>query len=63
MTKKPTVCCNTTDGNAFGVMCAVQRAMRKAGHTQEDIEKYQQEATSGNYDHLIQTSMKYVDFE
>jgi hypothetical protein len=45
------------DGNAFAILGAVRKALRKAGH---DTSEFMAEATSGDYDHLLQTCMKYV---
>jgi len=62
-TKKPSVSIETTDGNAFGVMGAVRKALRKSGADEEYINKYIDEAKSGNYDNLLQVSMQYAEFE
>jgi hypothetical protein len=51
-----------TDGNAFAIMAKVRTALRMAGRT-DLIQPYFKEATSGNYDHLLQVTMKYVDIE
>ena len=48
------------DGNAFAIMGAVQKAMRRGGCTAEEIKAYADESMSGDYDHLIQTAMKTV---
>lgn len=48
------------DGNAFAVLGAVVKALRKGGFPDDAI-AYQQEAMSGSYDHLLVTSMSYVD--
>lgn len=45
------------DGNAFSIMGRVMRAMRRAGCTPEEVAAYQAEATSGDYDHLLQVTM------
>lgn len=59
--KKPKISGNI-NGNAFSIMGAVTKALRKAG--QEDkIEKYRKEAMSGDYDNLLRVSMEYVDFD
>ena len=50
-----------TDGNAFAIMGAVMKAMRHAGVPKEWINEYQTEATSGDYDNLLRTSMKWVN--
>jgi hypothetical protein len=49
------------DGNAFAVMGAVQREMRRARVPKEEIDEYLSEATAGDYDHLLQTTMRWVD--
>jgi hypothetical protein len=48
------------DGNAFAIMAQVQKALRKAGATREDIDKYIEESMSGDYDNLLRTAMDYV---
>jgi hypothetical protein len=49
------------DGNAFAIMGRAASAMRRAGFTSEEREEYQTEAMSGDYDHLLQTTMSYFD--
>lgn len=49
------------DGNAFAVLGAVTKAMRRAGIEQAEIEKFRTEAMSGDYDHLLQTAMATVE--
>jgi len=51
------------DGNAFAVLGQVKSAMRRAGIAQEEISAFIKEATSGNYDELIATCMKWVEVE
>jgi hypothetical protein len=48
------------DGNAFAVMGAVMRAMRKHPEAKNDIVEFQNEAMSGDYNHLLATCMQYV---
>ncbi|MGA7325511.1 MAG: hypothetical protein WBX25_13730 [Rhodomicrobium sp.] len=50
------------DGNAFLIMARVKSAMRKAGISHSEIEVYTKEAKSGNYDHLLQTTMNWVSW-
>ena len=59
--KRPTVKLVGRDGNAYGIMGRIKRALRSAGADQEYITKYLQESMSGDYDHLLQTALKYVD--
>jgi hypothetical protein len=49
------------DGNAFVILARAHAAAKKAGWTPEEIKKYNDEATSGDYDHLLQTTMEYFD--
>lgn len=51
------------DGNAFSIITRVRRAMRRADIPQEEIDRYVEEATSGDYDHLLQTTMKWVSVD
>lgn len=65
MSKYETVTVKLTgnDGNAFSIMGAVSKAIRKAGATQEEIEDYMNESMSGDYDNLLRTAMKWVNVE
>ena len=49
-----------TDGNAFAIMGAVTKALRKAGVPQTELDAYYKESTSGDYDHLLRTAMRWV---
>lgn len=49
------------DGNAFSILGMVQREMRKARVDQDIINQYMSEAMSGDYNHLLATTMKYVE--
>ena len=49
-----------TDGNAFSLMGKVSAALRRAKVSEEEINKFHEEAMSGNYDHLLRTCCKYV---
>lgn len=48
------------DGNAFAILGRVMKAMKVAGLPKEVITEYHTEATSGDYDHLLQTTIKWV---
>ena len=50
-----------TDGNAFATLGKVSKEMKKAGINQSEIDDFYDEATSGDYDHLLGTVMKWVD--
>jgi hypothetical protein len=49
------------DGNAFSIMGAVTKAMRRAGVSSEEQDQYFKEATSGDYNQLLVTTMKWVN--
>lgn len=49
------------DGNAFSILGACKTAGRKAGYTQEQLEAWQKEAMSGNYDHLLATCCDWFE--
>jgi hypothetical protein len=48
------------DGNAFSIMGAVSKALRRNGLASE-VETFVAEATSGDYDNVIQTAMRWVN--
>jgi len=48
------------DGNAFFIIGRTSKALRRAGAPKEDIDAYIAEATSGDYDHVLQTTMRWV---
>jgi Domain of unknown function (DUF4314) len=51
------------DGNAFAILGRTAAALRAAGVPQEEIDAFFAEATSGDYDHLLHTTMAWVDWE
>jgi len=59
---KPTVRLSGTDGNAFAIMSKVTWALKRAG-MEKEAEEFSKEARKGDYDHLLQTVMKYVEVE
>ena len=50
------------DGNALAIIGRVVHALRRGGHS-DLIDEFRKEAMSGDYDHLLQTAMKYVEVE
>ena len=59
---KPKVKLVGKDGNAFFILGTVKNALKKAGMKKE-AESFFKEASSGDYDNLLQTCMKYVEIE
>lgn len=51
------------DGNAFAILGNVSKAMKKANVDKEEIDTFMTEAMSGDYNHLLQTVMRYVNVE
>lgn len=49
------------DGNAFSIIGRCAKAMRRAGVSSETISAFQAEATSGDYDHVLQTAFAYCE--
>jgi len=49
------------DGNAFSIMGTVKKALQRGGVSKEEIEKYISESTSGDYDNVIITAMKWIN--
>lgn len=49
-----------TDGNAFFVLAKVLKALKDAGYTKTDIEKYREEAMSGDYNNLLRVTQEWV---
>jgi len=50
-----------TDGNAFAILGAVQRELRHHDVPADEVTAFNDEATSGDYDHLLQTCMRWVE--
>jgi len=49
------------NGNAYAILGVVSKAMRKAQLSNNQIDEFMSEAMAGDYDHLLQTCMKYVN--
>jgi hypothetical protein len=60
---RPTVELIGRDGNAFAILGATTKALRRAGNAPEVIEAYKAQATSGDYDHLLAVTMAFAEVE
>jgi hypothetical protein len=50
-----------TDSNAFAILGRVCAAMKRAGVSKEEINAFMREAeTSGSYDSMLQTVLRWV---
>lgn len=59
---KPTVKLCGENGNAFYIIGACVKALKRAGMDKE-AEEFKKEAMAGDYDNLLQTAMKYCEVE
>lgn len=48
------------DGNAFFIIARTTKALRRGGVSEKEIAQFKEEATSGDYDNLLQTVMRWV---
>lgn len=48
------------DGNAMSIIAKVSSALKRNDVPREEITAYQNEAMSGDYDHLLRTTMSWV---
>lgn len=48
------------DGHAMMIMGLTKDAMRKAGVPRAEIDEYMIEARAGDYDNVIQTTLRWV---
>ena len=58
---KPELDLSDQDGNAFSILVRAAKVARRAGWSAEELTKFREEATSGDYDHLLQTCEKYFE--
>lgn len=61
MNSKPVVKLIGEDGNAYMILGLCWQAARKANMPAEQYEQFHEEATSGDYDHLLATVKKYFE--
>lgn len=59
---KPEVELIDQSGNAFYILGAVQRSLRHSKlYTEDEVQVIMKEMRAGDYDHLLQTAMKYCE--
>lgn len=51
------------DGNAFAILGRAIKVLRKDDFPAEFIQRFVDEATSGDYDHLLRTVMEWFDVD
>lgn len=48
------------DGNAYAIMGAVRRALKRAKVSADEIDEYMKQSMSGDYDNLLRVAMSWV---
>ena len=48
------------DGNAFYIIGTVKKALLRHGLSEEEAKVYTEEAMSGDYNHVLSTTMQWV---
>lgn len=48
------------DGNAFFIIAAIRKELRRGGVSSEEVKKFSTEAMSGDYDNVLLTAQKWV---
>jgi hypothetical protein len=51
------------NGNALAILGRCRKAAREAGLRDSEINAFVTEATSGDYDHLLQTAIHWFDVQ
>lgn len=49
------------DGNAFSVIGAVAKGLRRAGNAKEIVDAFTTEAMSGDYNHVLATAIAFTE--
>lgn len=52
-----------SDGNAFSIIGQTRQALRRAGASPAECKEYTDAAMSGDYNHLLQVTMEWVDLQ
>jgi len=60
---RPRVTLVGEDGNAMSILARASLALKKAGYSEEERKRFRTEATSGDYDRLLQTVMEWCEVE
>ena len=63
MSNKPQLQLSEQDGNAFFIIGRAVGVARRSGWSEDEINKFREDAMSGDYDHVLQTCFKYFDVQ
>ena len=61
--KKPVLRLSGMDANPYAIIGQVKKALKKAGADHEYVKQFIDEATSGDYAHLLRVTLEYVRIE
>ena len=50
-------------GNAFAIIGGIQKDLRRAGASIEEIEAYTKDSEAGDYDHVLDVATEWVTFK
>ena len=50
-------------GNAHAILGAVERSLQRAGASVEEIQGFNEDAKSSDYEHLLKVCEEWVDFD
>ena len=54
---------SSQNGNAYVLLGLVSQSLRRAKVGKQELDTFTAEATSGSYDNLLQTCMRWVEVE
>jgi hypothetical protein len=60
---RPVVQLSEMDGNAYAIIGAVVKALRRAGASERHVDAFVHEAMASDYDGLLQAAMRYAVVE
>ena len=61
MKNKPKIQLVGLEGNAFAILARARRILKEAKYSQKKIDLYLKEATSGDYNKLLNTTTKWFE--
>lgn len=63
MEHKPTIKLIGTDGNAFAILGKVRKVLEDNGYSEDQLEEFVLQATSGDYSNLLGVCCQWVNVE
>lgn len=59
--QKPRLVLTGANGNAYNILALARKALTKAGYSEQERQRYFDEATAGDYDHLMAVTFRWFD--